>query len=240
MKERRGLRPRLSVEVTDMSKYRVAEHFASINGESARAGEPAYFVRFTGCNLQCSYCDTAWANSPDASFTPMTAEEILQAIRNSGLRDVTLTGGEPLLQEGMKELLSVLLEEEDLRIEIETNGSVDLQPFTDLNGKRPVFTLDYKLPGSGMENFMNTANYRLLQKEDAVKFVVSDQADLERAAEIIGEYALNERCQVFLSPVFGKIDPETIVQFMLSRRMNGTRLNLQLHKIIWDPDRRGV
>lgn len=220
--------------------YPVAEHFASINGEGARAGEPAYFVRFTGCNLSCSYCDTAWANEEDAPFTPMSGESILEAVRASGLRDVTLTGGEPLLQEHLQELLGLLLGDGSLRVEIETNGSVSIVPFLDIGGKRPVFTLDYKLPGSGMEEAMITDHYALLCPEDSVKFVVSGREDMDAACRIININHLTKRCHVFFSPVFGRIDPKSVVEYMLDNKLNGVRLNLQLHKIIWDPDLRGV
>ena len=105
---------------------------------------------------------------------------------------------------------------------------------------RPVFTLDYKLPGSGMESSMLTDNYRFLKGEDAVKFVSGSIEDLERAEEIIRKYSLTEKCRVYISPVFGKIDPVQIVEFMIERKLNGVRLQLQLHKFIWDPDRGGV
>ncbi len=220
--------------------FPVAEHFASINGEGARAGEPAYFVRFTGCNLQCSYCDTAWANEEDAPFEAMSVQAILEAVRESGLRDVTLTGGEPLLQENLRDLLDALLEDGTRRVEIETNGSISIRPFLDINGNRPVFTLDYKLPGSGMEAAMVTENYRYLSPEDSVKFVVSGREDMETARRIINTFHLTGKCNVFFSPVFGRIEPVEIVDFLLENRLNGVRLNLQLHKIVWNPDARGV
>ncbi|MBR2779699.1 MAG: putative 7-carboxy-7-deazaguanine synthase QueE [Firmicutes bacterium] len=220
--------------------FPVAEHFASINGEGARAGEPAYFIRFTSCNLQCSYCDTAWANAPDAPYEALGVQEIMELVREAGLRDVTLTGGEPLLQKGLEELLESLLADGTRRVEIETNGSVSIRPFLDFGGRRPVFTLDYKLPGSGMEAAMDTENYQYLEPEDSVKFVVSGREDMETACRIINTFDLAEKCNVFFSPVFGRIEPVEIVDFLLANRLNGVRLNLQLHKIVWDPDRRGV
>ena len=221
-----------------MTRYPVAELFASINGESVRAGEPAVFVRFRGCNLACSYCDTKWANSPDCPVRMMTAEEIAETADRAGIADVTLTGGEPLLQKELDVLISRLTASGH-RVELETNGSVSVEALSRLE-PRPVFTLDYKLPGSGMESAMLTENYRFLAKEDSVKFVSGSREDLERAAEIIERYRLTEKCSVFISPVFGKIDPADIVAFLLERRMNGVRLQLQLHKFIWDPEKRGV
>jgi len=221
-----------------MTRYPVAELFASINGESVRAGEPAVFVRFRGCNLACSYCDTKWANRPDCPVRMMTAEEIADYADRAGIADVTLTGGEPLLQKELDVLISRLTASGH-RVELETNGSVSVEALSRLE-PRPVFTLDYKLPGSGMESAMLTENYRFLAKEDSVKFVSGSREDLERAAEIIERYRLTEKCSVFISPVFGKIDPADIVAFLLERRMNGVRLQLQLHKFIWDPEKRGV
>ena len=228
---------------------RVAEKFVSINGEGTRAGELAVFIRFTGCNLNCGYCDTKWANEPDCPYEDLTIEEIEEYIRSTGIRNVTLTGGEPALQPALPALIERLMRRnaaesasaaEPLRVEIETNGAVSLAPLTDIHGLRPVFTMDYKLPGSGCEDRMITDNFALLRPEDTVKFVVSDRADLERAAEIDEEYGLRSRCHVYFSPVFGSIEPEEIVNFMIERRMNDARIQIQIHKVIWDPNRRGV
>ncbi len=218
----------------------VVETFTSINGEGVRAGETAVFVRFRGCNLCCSYCDTMWANEENCTYIEMSAEEIDQYVRTTGIVNVTLTGGEPLTQdvEEMKKLLALLLRDGRLRVEIETNGSIDLTPYC---GRfRPVFTMDWKLPSSGQEASMRSRNFSMLKKEDTVKFVCGSQRDLFRAAELIREHALTEVCHVYMSPVFGVIRPEEIVRFLLDNRMNDVRLQLQLHKLIWDPDRRGV
>ncbi len=221
-----------------MAEFKIAEHFVSINGEAAHAGELALFIRFTGCNLRCSYCDTAWANAEDASHTIYTMQELAEIVRTSGVKNVTLTGGEPLLQEDLPELLQAL-HALGVRVEIETNGSQSIAAYAQMP-ERPVFTLDYKCPSSGMEAFMLMENYQYLNAHDSVKFVVGSQEDLERAGEIITEYALAERCHVFLSPVFGKIDPKDIVAFMQEHQMNGVRMQLQMHKFIWHPEERGV
>jgi 7-carboxy-7-deazaguanine synthase len=222
-----------------MAEYKVVEIFTSINGEGQRAGQPAVFVRFQGCNLACSFCDTMWANRHDTPYRLLSGEEIMAHILSTGIRNVTLTGGEPLLQEHIGELLSLLLKEDSLSVEIETNGSVSLEPFLAFR-RRPLFTLDYKLAGSGMEAFMNTDNYRFLTKNDTVKFVCSDRKDLERSKEIIDKFHLTGYCRVYFSPVFGRIDPQEIVSFLLEHKMNGVTLQLQIHKIIWPPDMRGV
>lgn len=219
--------------------YKVVETFISINGEGQHAGELALFIRFAGCNLNCNYCDTRWANQPDVVYQEMTETEIKALVADSGVRNVTLTGGEPLLQPGMYQLLEIVESLPDIRIEIETNGSVDIGPYMTLI-RRPAFTLDYKLPGSGMEAGMNTENYRYLTKEDTVKFVISDKADLTRAREIIEQYQLEGRCGIYYSPVFGRIRPAEIVDDMIEHRLNGVHMQLQMHKFIWDPEQRGV
>lgn len=219
--------------------YEVVEHFVSINGEGPLAGQLAVFIRFRGCNLSCSYCDTKWASERDTAFTPMTAEEIHRLILDTGIRNVTLTGGEPLDRPNILELLAILSADRDLHIEIETNGSIDLSSFAALSNA-PAFTMDYKLPCSGMEAAMHTDNFDLLTAKDTVKFVVGSLDDCRRAAQIIRDYRLTGRCHLYLSPVFGSIDPADIVEFMKDNRMNGINLQIQMHKVIWDPDRRGV
>lgn len=222
-----------------MNRLKVCEIFQSINGEGTRAGQPAVFVRLAGCNLNCSYCDTKWANGPDAPCEEMTAREIHEKVSAYGIRCVTLTGGEPLLHKHVDELLSELCGDDKLSVEIETNGSADVS-IADKMKNRPLLTMDYKLPSSGMEKAMRLENYGLLRSEDTVKFVCGSRNDLEKAAEIIEKYKLIGRCHVYLSPVFGEIDPKDMVSFMLERRLNGVNLQLQLHKFIWDPDEKGV
>lgn len=218
--------------------YPVAEKFVSINGEASRAGELAVFIRFRGCNLNCSYCDTKWAGSPDSPAEMLSAEELVEYVKSTGVVNVTLTGGEPLLQENLYVLIEGL-SKIGCSVEIETNGS---QPIAELCRMpcRPLFTLDYKLPSSGMEDKMLMENYEYLGDNDVVKFVAGSRADLEKAAEIIGKYDLSVRCKVYLSPVYGKIEPEEMVDFMIEKNLNSVRLQLQLHKFIWDPEKRGV
>ena len=219
--------------------YRVAEQFVSINGEGTRAGELAVFVRLCGCNLPCSYCDTQWANQPDVSYQLQTTEEVVQAILETGVRNVTLTGGEPLLTPNVAELIAAITAQPTLSLEIETNGSVPLQSFAAIQ-PRPIFTMDYKLPSSGMEHKMCLENMQLLQPQDTVKLVSGSLEDLERGAALIQQYDLTHRCHVYFSPVFGSIEPQEMVQFLIERKLNGVRLQLQLHKYIWDPQERGV
>ncbi|MBQ8107390.1 MAG: putative 7-carboxy-7-deazaguanine synthase QueE [Ruminococcus sp.] len=216
----------------------VAEKFVSINGESCLAGEPAVFIRFRGCNLDCGYCDTKWANTPRCPAREMSAEEIIKYVHSTGVVNVTLTGGEPLLQREIYSLIEGLMQAGH-HVEIETNGSISIK---ELSQKpcRAAFTLDYKLPDSGMEKMMLTENYDYLESCDAVKFVSGSLRDLEKALQIITKYDLTKKCRVYISPVFGRIQPEKIVEFMIENKMNHVRLQLQLHKFIWDPDKRGV
>lgn len=220
-----------------MNKYPIVEKFVSINGEGSRAGQLAVFIRFHGCNLNCSYCDTKYANSNDANYQLISEEELISYLNNQGIKNITLTGGEPLLQKNIDTLIQKLLAL-DYSVEIETNGSVAIKPFISLH--RPIFTLDYKLPASQMEAFMLLDNYQYLTSNDVVKFVISDEFDLVKAKEIIFKHHLLDKAKIYFSPVFNQIDPKTIVAFMIDHQLNGINLQLQLHKYIWDVNQRGV
>lgn len=222
-----------------MGRFKVVEKFISINGEGRCAGELAVFIRFAGCNLNCSYCDTQWANEVDAPYEILSEEEIYAYIREQNVKNVTLTGGEPLIQENIGRLIKLLSKDKELRIEVETNGAVLLKDFISI-GENVTFTLDYKLPGSKMNHKMVMENYDLLRTNDTVKFVVSDREDLDKAREIIDKYKLPERVTCYLSSSFGVIKPEDIVNYMMENHMNNVKLQLQMHKYIWNPNRKGV
>ncbi|QAA31088.1 putative 7-carboxy-7-deazaguanine synthase QueE [Clostridium manihotivorum] len=219
--------------------FKVVEKFISINGEGKRSGELAIFIRFAGCNLNCSYCDTTWANEKNAPYKLMSSEDIYDYIKSTEVKNITLTGGEPLLQEGIVELLELLASDASLRVEIETNGSVLLENFSKLSNP-PSFTMDYKLPSSNMERHMKLENFKYLSAKDTVKFVSGSMEDLEKAKEIITSYNLTEKTTVYISPVFGQISLDSIVEFLKENKMNDVKLQIQLHKIIWDPAERGV
>lgn len=222
-----------------MINYKVVEIFESINGEGKKAGQLALFIRFQKCNLNCSYCDTKWANKDDSPYSLMSLEELYKKVVESGIKNITITGGEPLLQEKIEIFLKKLAENPEISVEIETNGSINLKKFREIkNG--PSFTMDYKLPKSNMEKFMDLENFKYLTKKDTVKFVANDIDDLEKAREIIEKYSLVEKCAVYISPVFGKIELSSIVDFMKKYNMNGVNMQLQIHKIIWDPEAKGV
>jgi 7-carboxy-7-deazaguanine synthase len=220
--------------------YKVVEKFVSVNGEGNLAGQLAVFIRFAGCNLNCTYCDTMWANVEDVKFMCMTENDIYDYIKTTNVKNVTITGGEPLLQEGIFELLELLSKDEELNVEIETNGSIDISRFKEIKGKVPKFTLDYKLGTSGMENRMRLENYKYLSIGDSVKFVAGSLEDIEKTREIVNKYDLTSKCSVHLSQSYGQIDLVQIVDFMINNNMNGVKLSPQLHKIIWDPNVRGV
>lgn len=215
---------------------RVVEKFVSINGEGLRSGELAVFIRFANCNLRCSYCDTKYSFI-NPIYTEESIDELVKYVKSTGVKNVTLTGGEPLIQNEIKELM-IELSNIGNRIEIETNGSINIAPY--LNIPNVTFTLDYKLKGSGMEKYMDLTNYDLLRKNDVIKFVVSDYDDLEKTKEIIKKYDLINKANCLISPVWERIEFEEIVNFLKDNKLNDVKMQLQIHKIIWDKDKRGV
>lgn len=210
---------------------KVVEIFNSIEGEGIRAGFPATFIRLYGCNLRCSYCDTPYGYEGN-DYTEMTAEEIVEKVEGFRCSKITLTGGEPLIHPGVFELL-LDLTNKGYEVNIETNGSVNVEPYTfsDI-----IITMDYKCPSSGQEDKMLLDNIDYLRPTDVIKFVVGTKEDLDVCYKLSAE----TKAQVFISPVFGKITPEEIVNYMLEHHMNNCRVQVQLHKIIWNPNKRGV
>jgi len=210
---------------------KVCEIFSSIQGESTYAGMPCVFVRMTGCNLRCSYCDTVYAYEEG---TELTGEEIMDKIQAIGLKTVEITGGEPLLQKDVPPLAKKLLDRE-YRVLIETNGSQDIHGIDE----RAVIILDIKTPGSGMADKVMLSNLPLLKPQDEVKFVITHRNDYEWAKIFVREHSLMGRCTILFSPAFGMLDPRHLSKWILEDRLE-VRLNLQLHKYIYGPDVRGV
>ena len=219
----------------------VIEQFISLDGEGPTAGELAYFVRFNDCNLRCSWCDTVYSWDGTSPIVHKTPQAIYDDIKASGVKNVTLTGGEPLIQQNIIPLLKLLAEDSSLCIHIETNGAVNIAPVRAACPAENIhYILDYKLPTSAMESHMCMANLEQVTASDVYKFVIASEEDLARTIEIIKQYTLEETCQVFLSPVREQIDPLVIVDAMKAHCMNNVRLQLQLHKILWPKEMRGV
>ena len=221
--------------------YNVIEKFVSIDGEGPSAGELATFIRFSGCNLCCLWCDTRYSWDGTAKSELMTADEICGYVNETGIFNLTMTGGEPLIQPDIDKLICKLLKIHRLTIRIETNGSIDIAPFKKLfSSERVHFVVDYKLPDSKMEAEMCESNLQVVEPHDTFKFVISSDRDLDRAVECLRVNKLIERCQVYFSPVTDLIEPKKIVARMIDENLNGIRLQLQLHKYIWPKDMRGV
>lgn len=231
----------------------VAERFVSVNGEGRAAGKLAAFIRFTGCNLACSYCDTMWANAPAAAECAerVPVADLVAWTRETRVECITLTGGEPALQPELPRLVRALLAElgplgRGLRVEIETNGAADLRELAQLREECSslpgslTFTVDWKLPASGMEDRMLRENFALLDARDTVKFVCGGEGDLVCMLEVSRELGLPNRVPVYLSPVFGRLDPARIVNFMQENNLTWATAQLQLHKIIWPGVEKGV
>jgi 7-carboxy-7-deazaguanine synthase len=209
----------------------VCETFTSLMGESTRAGLPAYFIRLTGCNLRCRYCDTAYAYEGGLEMTMGTLVDLARA-QPHWL--VLVTGGEPLLQAETPALLTALLDA-GFTTCLETNGSLPIGT-VDARVHR---ILDVKCPGSGMAHHNLWANLELLTSRDEVKFVVADQLDFTWALEVIRSFRLAGRLPVLISPVFGQVSLQEAAAWILATRLP-VRLNPQLHKYIWGPEARGV
>jgi 7-carboxy-7-deazaguanine synthase len=212
---------------------KVNEIFYSIQGESSYAGYPCVFVRLTGCNLKCSYCDTRYAYYEG---TELQVEEILERVKAFLCPLVEVTGGEPLLQKETPHLIIRLLDE-GFTVLMETNGSLDISR-TD---PRCVRIVDLKCPSSGEAEHNDCENLGRLTASDEVKFVIADRTDYQYAKEVLKQMNANSIRvgHVHFSPVFGKISLEVLASWILADRLP-VRLNLQLHKLIWNPDQRGV
>ena len=221
--------------------FNIVEKFLSIDGEGPTSGELAVFIRFQGCNLRCSWCDTTYSWDKESTSETLSASEIYDYIKENKVINVTLTGGEPLIQDNVDELLALLNSDNELNIHIETNGSVDIEPFKMKHkGDNISYIVDFKLPSSKMTDSMYINNLNVVENKDVYKFVVGSTEDLQMAYEHIVKYDLTAKCLVYLSPVSGNIDMQEIVEFMKDKNLNKVRLQVQLHKIIWDKNARGV
>jgi 7-carboxy-7-deazaguanine synthase len=210
---------------------RVTEIFHSIQGESSFVGQPCVFIRLTGCPLRCAWCDTEYAFY---GGNEQSMEDILGKVESYGCRLVEITGGEPLAQSDAVPLITTLCEQ-GYDVLIETSGAID----TAAVDTRAHVILDVKCPGSGMSDRMHWPNLDRLTMKDEAKFVLADRADYEWARQVLEQHELATRCTVLMSPVFGSLDPRQLAEWVLADRLP-VRLQLQLHKLIWAPDMRGV
>jgi len=209
---------------------RVTEIFFSIQGEGTRAGRPCVLVRFTGCDLRCGYCDTSYAFHGGRE---MSKAEILEAVARHPCRFVLLTGGEPLLQRDLPELARQLLGR-GYEVAVETHGQLPLDELP----AEVIRVADVKTPGSG-EVTTDFAYLDRLRPHDEVKFVVCSEEDFRWSAEVIRRHRLERRVAVLLSPSDGQVDPRDLARWLLGSGLEA-RLSLQIHKVIWGAQARGV
>lgn len=207
---------------------RVTEIFYSIQGESSHAGRPCVFVRLTGCNLRCRWCDSEYTFTGGET---MSLDEVLARVRAYGCNLVEITGGEPLAQAEAFQLIARLCDE-GFEVLIETSGSIDIAPVD----RRAKIILDVKCPGSGEESRNRWENLDRLRPHDEIKFVIADRADYDFAKRIVEERTLSN---VLFSPVWGELEMKTLAEWMLADRVTA-RLQTQLHKHIWGAEARGV
>ena len=210
---------------------KINEIYLSVQGESTHTGLPCIFIRLTGCNLRCSWCDTAYAFHEGKN---MSIDEILQKVESFGIHLVEITGGEPLMQDNVYTLMRRLIKK-GYKVMLETGGSISLERVP----KEVIKIMDLKCPGSGEQEKNNLDNLKLLVPHDEVKFVILDKKDYEWSRDIIKRYKINETAHILISPVFDKLELKEMVKWILEDRLP-VRLQTQLHKIIWDKNTIGV
>jgi 7-carboxy-7-deazaguanine synthase len=216
-------------------QLKLSEIFFSVQGEGIRAGMPCTFVRLHGCGLRCSYCDTPYALDHRVGGEWRSFEEIKEEVRKYPTRFVEFTGGEPLEQPEVHELMRELLED-GYTVAVETGGHIDISTCD----PRVIRIMDLKTPSSGMMKRNHYQNIPHLTGQDEVKFVCGSHEDYEWSRNIIRQYDLSNRvAAVLISPVFGQIEPVELVNRILEDGLD-VRFQLQMHKFIWEPDRRGV
>ncbi|AEI40212.1 7-carboxy-7-deazaguanine synthase QueE [Paenibacillus mucilaginosus] len=219
----------------------MVEIFETVEGEGTRAGFPTVFIRLFGCNLRCTWCDTKYSYPPAEAEFVMTIGEIVQEAAKYKAKHICFTGGEPLLygdkSAALIEALVAAGRYTDLHVE--TNGAVDLAPFLERIDSPVVrYVMDYKLPDSGEQEKMLTGNLALLRPQDELKFVIGSERDFFTAVQVLKDYPT--KALPLFSPVWETMPPVKLVGLMLEHGLSHVKLNMQLHKIIWDPAERGV
>lgn len=215
-----------------MTQLYLTEFFASVQGESSLAGLPTFFIRLSGCHLRCSWCDTDYSFSKGTRYS---IEEILSEVKTAQIKNICITGGEPLLQKNVFDLMKILCDL-NYAVSLETSGACS----TELVDPRVKVILDVKCPGSQMAEKHDWNNMARLKAQDEVKFVISNRRDYEYAVDICRRYDLFEAPQELLfSPSFEELKATELIEWILSDHLS-VRLNLQVHKWIWEPATRGV
>ncbi len=215
----------------------LCEIFYSLQGESNFAGLPCVFVRLSGCNLNCSWCDTVYAKTESKK---VSINEIVKRVKAFGCSLVEITGGEPLIQEKSSDMISLMIRE-GFQVLVETNGSISIKNIPD----ECIKIIDIKCPLSGESGSNFLGNLDLITKKDEIKFVIAGKEDYDFAKDIIHTKLMDNGSPIIpyrnihLSPVFGKINPRELAEWILQDRLKA-RLSMQIHKIIWNPDKRGV
>ena len=219
----------------EMILFNVSEIFYSIQGESTYSGLPFVFVRMQGCNMRCSWCDTDYALEVKDIIKMMSVPEIISEIQNFNCNYICVTGGEPLMQKNINKLLSTLCDN-DYFVTLETNGHYSIKDID----SRVVKIMDFKCPDSAMEKLNNFENINNLTKKDEIKFVISSRKDYEWAKKIILKFKLEKKVKaILMSTVFADLKHSELAKWILDDKLQ-VRLQLQLHKYIWDPQARGV
>ena len=210
---------------------KINEIYYSVQGESTHAGRPCVFIRLTYCNLRCTYCDTEYAfyEGKDMEIT-----HIMNEIKQWDCNLVEVTGGEPLFQDKCINLLNELVNS-NYEVMLETGGSLSISDVP----KKVIKIVDFKCPSSAMEKKNLWSIVEDLQPNDEVKFVIGNREDFDWAKDRITEYALDKICTLLFSPTFEKIDPQLIVEWILVENLP-VRMQMQMHKMIWSPDKQGV
>ncbi len=209
----------------------IHEIYCSVQGESSFVGLPCIFVRTTGCRLRCVWCDTKHAYHEGSVFS---FSQIQEALKKWPYKLVEFTGGEPLEQPQIADLMQVLVDD-GYTVLVETGGHVDIGFVPEAVHK----IVDMKAPGSKMQKKNHYQNLNLVGRQDEVKFVLADRQDYEWSLKLIREYNLEAKTNLLFSTVFGVLPPDQVVEWMLKDGVNA-RFQLQMHKYIWDPDKRAV
>lgn len=220
-------------------KILVSEIFQSIDGEGYHSGYPTVFFRTIGCNLRCSWCDSTYTFNPDSESKWYSISEAIEKVKSFEIKHITITGGEPLLEENKSWMTSFIhdLLLDGFIVDIETNGAIDLHYWKEkFQEGNVIFIMDWKAPSSKMNRFMIEKNLSYLEEIDVVKIVVTD-SDFEEVEKVL---KIGTKAQIYISPVFGKVTMEKIPEFALKHKNENIRCQIQMHKIFWNPDKRGV